>query len=48
MASETDCSAIRNVEVHGFFVSRGKVFVAVFLFLSLLITLVALALVLAH
>ena len=48
MASGTDHSAIPNVEVHGFFVSRVKAFLAVFLFLSLLIALVVLAALLAH
>ena len=41
-------STVLDFEVHGFFVSRFRAFVALFLFLSLVIALVVLAALLAH
>ena len=41
-------SAVRNVEVRGFFVSLAQVFLALFLLLSLLIALIVVAALLAH
>ena len=45
---QTKYSAVRSLEVHGFFVSRVRAFVALFLFVSLVIALVVLAALLAH
>ena len=45
---QTKYSAARSLEVHGFFVSRFRAFVALFLFVSLVIALVVLAALLAH
>ncbi|XP_078353224.1 putative flavin-containing monoamine oxidase AofH isoform X1 [Oculina patagonica] len=45
---QTKYTAVRNLEVQGFFVSRVKAFVALLLFLSMLIALVVLAALLAH
>ena len=45
---QTEYSAVRNLEIRGFFVSRVKAFVALFLFVLLLTVLVVLAALLAH
>ena len=44
----TEYNAVRNVEVHGFFVSLVQVFLVLFLLLSLLIALIVVAALLAH
>ena len=44
----TEYSAVRNVEVRGFFVSLVQVFLVLLLLLSLLIALVVVAALLAH
>jgi len=44
----TEYSAVRNVEVRGFFVSLLKVLLVLFLLLSLVISLIVVAALLAH
>ena len=45
---QTEYSAVRNLEVRGFFVSRVKAFVALFVFVSLVVVLIVLAALLAY
>ena len=48
MEIDKEYGGIRSFEVHGYFVSRLKAFVAAFLFVSFLIAVVVLAALLAH
>ena len=48
MEIDREYGGIRSFEVHGYFVSRLKAFVAAFLFVSFLIAVVVLAALLAH
>ena len=48
MEIDKEYGGIRSFEVHGYFVSRLKAFVATFLFVSFLIAVVVLAALLAH
>ena len=48
MASGKEYTAIRRLEVNGFFMSRAKACVAILLFVSLLIAVVVLAALLVH
>ena len=45
---QTDYSAVRNLETCGFFVSRVKAFVALLVFVSLVVIVVVLAALLVH